>query len=452
MSNNHSNIVTEITPSFFQRGVAESTIESPPPSVVQSWFTYVSNIDDVVIGYWISPPVVFAVLHRNEHGHVEYVICEPGKQFLTDNINQSMLSSHPLVKSYYTRKKESYTGLLHPLKEDQFIDKVIISDGEVQCRHTHSSTDQFVNVSNIGCGLSIDDLVDVFDSRSRSDLLTTEGDVNTGSSTLPDGEKVIYSSHDNPRVSLTFTNRDETTPVDLLKNGVYTSTTLGYIWTVIASGKSILIGGVDAGSRSQLIEGISYFISKGSSVSSYHQHGDYQLPCDEWNEYTQIDVPNGKYVVDLAEDMVSESPDYFVLGDCNVGSVNEFIVGMDIDSVITGLSGETVSQLLSHYEHVLDQNGEFSIQEKVDVVLCHKYVTPEQIDCIGVGEVDASGSIQVLEESVLPVIDIDVNDSCFVRNNSEITARRDVLEQLVDEDVTDPRKVYQALNEFTYSE
>jgi type IV secretory pathway ATPase VirB11/archaellum biosynthesis ATPase len=450
MNDNSSDTVAEITTSFFQRGVAESTVEAPPPSVVQSWFTYVSTIDDIIIGYWISPPVVFAVLHRNESGDIEYVICEPEKQFLTDSINQAAL--HPLVKSYYTRKNESYMGLLHPLKKDRFIDKVILSDGEVQCLHTHSSTDQFVSVSNVGCGFSVDEFVDVFDSHSRSELLGTEGDANTGSATLPDGENIIYSSHDDPSLSLTFTNRGGTTPVELLKNGVYTSTTLAYIWSVIASGKSILIGGVDVGSRLQLIEGVSYFISKSSVVSSYHQHGDYQLPCDEWNEYTQVDVPNGKYVLDLAEDMVSESPDYFVLGDCDVGSVNEFIVGMDVDSVITGVAGGTVSQSLSNYKHVLEQNGDFFIQEKADVVLCHEYVTPEQIDCIGVGEVDAGGSINVLEEAVLPVIDVDVTESCFVSNRSEITARRDVLERLVDEGVTDPREVYESLNEFTYSE
>ena len=446
MSNNPSNTVTEITPSFFECDLSESPVESPPPSVVQSWFPYVSSIDDVVIAYWISPPVVFAVLHRNDSGGVEYVICEPEKQFLIDGINTDPL--HPLVKSYYTRKEESYVGLLYPLKEDRFIDKVIISDGEVECFHTHRSIGGFVTISNIGCGLSVEDFIDMFDSRSRSNLVTSKGDVDTGSATLPGGENVIYSSHDGVRVSLTFTNREETTPVDLLENGVYTSTTLAYIWSVVASGKNIVIGGVDVDTRSRLIEAITYFIGEDSVVSSYHQHGDYQLPCDEWREHTQIDIPHGKHVVDLAEDMMSESPDYFVLGDCDVGSVNEFVVGMDIDSVITGVAGETVSQVVNNYKHILGQNGDFSIQEKVDVVLCHEYVTPEQIDCIGVGEVDSSGCSRVLEEAVLPVIDVDVADSRFV-NRDEITARRNALERLVEDGVTDPQMVYVSLNEFT---
>lgn len=423
-------VFNEVSGEFFAYGVEEGDC-SVPSKTVKSWFEKADDIGSVMIAYWIEPPYSFCVLKENTYGNIEYVLFEPGKLFLTDKRDEE--DEHDCIASYYEQKEDAAYGLLYGVKSDSFVGEVTISDEGITCTHRHPVIDQEVQIVNVGGQIATRNIIENLRVEYGETGGHVLGDEFTGSLTGDSGESVFYSLRDSNHVTVKFNERDEVSPVDLVDQGVYSVSVLAYLWEVLNDERVVVVTGVNKHSRELLVNALAQLISGDERVLSYHDYGDFVLPHREWYEYTQMDIPSGSNGESFANNIMTQDPGMVVVGDVEQGCVSEYVFRSVSSGLLTSIEGD---ELVSGLNSCMDVEHEEGIvmNSSVDVIVSHEYISPDELVCSGVGEVNEDGELRIIDESLVTDVGV-VGEESGVVDEKMLCVREDFVEMIVDSDV-----------------
>ncbi len=198
-----------------------------------------------------------------------------------------------------------------------------------------------------------------------------EKQISTGepliNSTLPDGSRLNASlGREVTFRGSTFTIRKfrehAFTPVDLIKNGTYTSDILAYLWLAVENGKSIVFAGATAAGKTSALNAMSLFIPSMSKIISIEDTHELVLHHLNWigsvtrESFSKMTSAREIDMYELLRQALRQRPEYIIVGEIrgkeamtlfqamNTGHTTYSTMHADsVNTVISRLEGDPIN-------------------------------------------------------------------------------------------------------------
>lgn len=152
------------------------------------------------------------------------------------------------------------------------------------------------------------------------------------------------------------------TPVDLIKNGTYSSEILAYLWLVVENGKSMIFSGATAAGKTSSLNSVSLFIPPVAKIVSIEDTHELMLHHMNWigsvtrESFTKIDSVCDIDMYELLRQALRQRPEYIIVGEIrgkeamtlfqamNTGHTTYSTMHADsVDTVISRLEGDPIN-------------------------------------------------------------------------------------------------------------
>ena len=198
-----------------------------------------------------------------------------------------------------------------------------------------------------------------------------EKQISTGepliNSTLPDGSRLNASlGREVTFRGSTFTIRKfrehAFTPVDLIKNGTYTSDILAYLWLAVENGKSIVFAGATAAGKTSALNAMSLFIPSMAKIISIEDTHELVLHHLNWigsvtrESFSKMTSAREIDMYELLRQALRQRPEYIIVGEIrgkeamtlfqamNTGHTTYSTMHADsVNTVISRLEGDPIN-------------------------------------------------------------------------------------------------------------
>ena len=198
-----------------------------------------------------------------------------------------------------------------------------------------------------------------------------EKQISTGepliNSTLPEGSRLNASlGREVTFRGSTFTIRKfrehAFTPVDLIKNGTYTSDILAYLWLAVENGKSIVFAGATAAGKTSALNAMSLFIPSMAKIISIEDTHELVLHHLNWigsvtrESFSKMTSAREIDMYELLRQALRQRPEYIIVGEIrgkeamtlfqamNTGHTTYSTMHADsVNTVISRLEGDPIN-------------------------------------------------------------------------------------------------------------
>ncbi|MDO8724761.1 MAG: type II/IV secretion system ATPase subunit [Candidatus Methanoperedens sp.] len=277
------------------------------------------------------------------------------------SIEIEMASIHKIM--YYI--KRDYIGFerIDPIMKDPNIEDISCDGSNIPIFVYHRK------YQNIKSNVSFES--DKLDSFVMKLAQNCEKQISIGdpliNSTLPDGSRLNASLGKEVTFrGSTFTIRKfrehAFTPIDLIKNGTYTSEILAYLWLAVENSKSIIFAGATASGKTSTLNAISLFIPSMAKIISIEDTHELVLHHSNWigsvtrESFSKNTSAREIDMFELLRQALRQRPEYIIVGEIrgkeamtlfqamNTGHTTYSTMHADsINTVISRLEGDPIN-------------------------------------------------------------------------------------------------------------
>ena len=351
--------------------------------------------------YWVNQPFAFiSILYNNQKKEHLYHTVEPElsifERMVLETLYENILDSLTLYDTSDKKKNEilenkilelidgysieidmaSIHKILYYIKRDYIgyerIDPIMkdLNIEDISC--DGSNIPIFVyhrKYQNIKSNLSFES--NKLDSFVMKLAQNCEKQISIGdpliNSTLPDGSRLNASLGKEVTFrGSTFTIRKfrehAFTPIDLIKNGTYTSEILAYMWLAVENSKSIIFAGATASGKTSALNAISLFIPSMAKIISIEDTHELVLHHLNWigsvtrESFSKNTSAREIDMYELLRQALRQRPEYIIVGEIrgkeamtlfqamNTGHTTYSTMHADsINTVISRLEGDPIN-------------------------------------------------------------------------------------------------------------
>ena len=300
--------------------------------------------------------------------------------------------------------------------------------------------------------------------------------------TLPDGSRVqLTFGSDVATRGSNFTIRKFATipftPVDLIQRGTFSTEQMAYFWLAIENNRSLIFSGGTGSGKTTSMNAVSMFVPEDAKVVSIEDTREITLPHDNWiqslSRESLTDEGRGEVsMYELLQAALRQRPEYLLVGEIRTEQNVAFTFFQAIGTghtAYTTIHAESVEGVLNRLENQ-PLNVPTQMVLELDIVSIQKqtFMDGDRVRRNdGVTEILPSGDA----EDSIRAIDIfarDADEDVIQRvNNSqvlqdiaddrgwsgrelaeELRKRREFLQYLVDNDISDYQDVTSAIHTF----
>lgn len=465
--------------------------------------------------YWVNKPYAYVVitLNTDENQHYYHII-EPELtdveydllSAMEDDIRDSLIytqitgnTDNPLKEQmvallreygtpidmqsfyklyYYLDKTYRGYGRIDPVMHDPQVEDISCDGYGVPVFAYHDDYD------DIETNISYEkDELDSFITRAaqRSGRHISIGEP-TVEATLPDGSRaeLALGEEVTPRGSA-YTIRkyseEPFTPVDLIKYGTFNVEQMAYLWLAIENNKSLIFAGGTASGKTTSMNAISMFVPPRAKVLSIEDTRELTLYHDNWlSNITRDRVEDGADVTmyDLLRSALRHRPEYIIVGEVrgdeamtlfqamNTGHTTYSTMHADsVQTVINRLENEPINvprAMIQSLDILCVQRLVRSQGERVrrnDVLAEIKDVDQRtgDLDYTSVFNWDADSDTFKGSAKKSDLLESIQDDLGYSRTEllRELQQRKDILEHLLENDVSNYKTFTSIVNEYYFS-
>ncbi|MFB6197595.1 MAG: type II/IV secretion system ATPase subunit, partial [Halobacteriaceae archaeon] len=295
--------------------------------------------------------------------------------------------------------------------------------------------------------------------------------------TLPDGSRgeLALGEEVTPRGSA-FTIRQYSeepfTPVDLIDYNTFDTSQMAYLWLAIESNKSLIFAGGTASGKTTSMNAISMFIPPRSKVLTIEDTRELTLYHDNWlSSVTRESVGEGTNVTmyDLLRSALRHRPEYIVVGEVRGEEAMTLFQAMNTGhTTYSTMHADSVQTVINRLENE-PINVPRAMIQSLDILCVQTltYVDESRVrrneliaEIEGIdqrtGDLDYSNAFtwragtDTFERGDSHVLDEIQDDRGWSRSElrRELRNREQILDYLVDQDVTDYRQFTAVVNEY----
>src|SRR6056297_1357523 len=373
---------------------------------------------------------------------------------------------------YYLYRSFQGYGRIDPLMHDPAIEDISCDGSDLPIFVYH---DEYTDIeTNIAYGEEeLNNFVIQLAQRSGRHVSVSDPVVST---TLPDGSRIELALGEEvtPRGSA-FTIRkyaDEPfTPIDLLNFGTFSLEMLAYLWLAIESNKSLIFAGGTAAGKTTSMNALAMFIPPRSKVLTIEDTRELSLYHDNWlSSVTRERLDDSDITMyDLLRSALRHRPEYIIVGEVRGEEAITLFQAMNTGhTTYSTMHADSVQTVINRLEND-PINVPRAMIQSLDVLSIQAltYVGKErvrrtrtiaEIDGIDqrTGDLDystafewnpASDSFDQRDSKVLDEIQ---DERGWSRSEllRELQNRKQVLQYLVERDVTDYRRFTALVNEY----
>lgn len=254
--------------------------------------------------------------------------------------------------------------------------------------------------------------------------------------TLPDGSRLNASLGKEVTFrGSTFTIRkfreQAFTPVDLMKNGTYSSEILAFLWLAVETGKSIIFSGATAAGKTSSLNAISLFIPPLAKIVSIEDTHELMLHHTNWiGSVTRESLTKGTSVHDidmyeLLRQALRQRPEYIIVGEIRGKEAMTLFQAINTGhTTFSTMHADSVSTVISRLEGAPINVPRVMIQA-LDILCIQKQIVlgdkrirrlHQLIEFIGIDE--KTGDLQYNE-----LYEWDPKDDTFKKNRKSFTTQ-----------------------------
>ncbi len=147
------------------------------------------------------------------------------------------------------------------------------------------------------------------------------------------------------------------TPVDLIKNGTYSSEILAYLWLAVENGKSIIFAGATAAGKTSTLNAVSLFIPPMAKIVSIEDTHELTLHHDNWiGSITRESLSHKTSAQDidmyeLLRHALRQRPEYIIVGEIRGREALTLFQAMNTGhATYSTMHAESVNTVISRLE------------------------------------------------------------------------------------------------------
>jgi flagellar protein FlaI len=272
------------------------------------------------------------------------------------SIEIDMLSIHKIL--YYI--KRDYIGYerIDPIMKDPDIEDISCDGSNIPIFVYHRK------YQNIKSNLSFES--DKLDSFVMKLAQGCEKQISIGdpliNSTLPDGSRLNASLGKEVTFrGSTFTIRKfrehAFTPIDLIKNGTYTSDILAYMWLAVENSKSIIFAGATASGKTSALNAISLFIPSMAKIISIEDTHELVLHHLNWigsvtrESFSKNTSAREIDMFELLRQALRQRPEYILVGEIRGKEAMTLFQAMNTGhTTYSTMHADSISTVISRLE------------------------------------------------------------------------------------------------------
>lgn len=465
--------------------------------------------------YWVNKPYAFVVitLNPNENQHYYYVI-EPELTEIEQDLLEAMESDirdsliytkstgeydDPLKEQmvallreygtpidmnsfyklfYYLDKTYRGYGRIDPVMHDPHVEDISCDGYNIPVFAYHDQHDDIE--TNI---IYEQDELDSFITRAaqRSGRHISVGEP-TVEATLPDGSRaeLALGKEVTPHGSA-YTIRkysdDPFTPIDLIKYGTFNVEQMAYLWLAIENNKSLIFAGGTASGKTTSMNAISMFVPPRAKILSIEDTRELTLYHDNWlSNITRDRVEDGADVsmYDLLRSALRHRPEYIIVGEVRGEEAMTLFQAMNTGhTTYSTMHADSVQTVINRLENE-PINVPRAMIQSLDILCVQRLVRTEgervrrndilaeiknvdqrtgDLDYTSVfnwnAETDTfTGSTKQSDLLASIQDDLGLSRTDLLR---ELQQRKDILNKLVEDDVTDYKTFTSVINEYYFA-
>ncbi|MCX9085453.1 MAG: type II/IV secretion system ATPase subunit [Candidatus Methanoperedens sp.] len=351
--------------------------------------------------YWVNEPYAFvSILFNEEHNELRYQLIEPEltvfEKMILETVHENILdtlkvyevagqSREDIIEKKTIELIDSYSieidpGSLHKilyyikrdyigyerldaLMKDEDIEDISCDGSDIPLFVYHR---KYHNIkTNISFeGQKLDSFVIKLTQRCGKQISLGEPLIN---STLPDGSRLNASLGK----EVTFRGSSFTirkfrehafTPMDLIKNGTYSTDILAYLWLAVENSKSMIFAGATAAGKTSSLNSVSLFIPPVAKIVSIEDTHELMLHHTNWigsvtrESFTKTTSVTDIDMYELLRQALRQRPEYIIVGEIrgkeamtlfqaiNTGHTTFSTMHADsIETVISRLEGDPIN-------------------------------------------------------------------------------------------------------------
>lgn len=477
---------------------------------IKQWFSDpdISEGYEIVNRYWIDQPYCVAnIAYRGRTDDHEYVVSKPELKsdasrlfnIATENVDLDSIfdciedressiiqlgvslgettdeyefdpDTEILQKVWYhLREEESEYGELNPLIRDSDVERISCNCYDNSVHIDHSDYDN--TVTNIEMKYSeVDKFIKEIAEANNEEFSETSPVLDTSLSNVGSMYATLgcETTDCDSTFSIDKSPTTPTTPIDLLDSGTFSSRQLAYLWLAVEHNRDIMfVGSVSSGKTSSL-NAVSMFIPPKSKIISVEERREISLSQENWIPTSTSQTEDDVSVENLMSFATKLRPEYIILSELRGSESNHSFQAMSTGhTVLTTMCAESaesaVTRLTSDPLNIPEQ-----LFQDLDIICVQERSKTDKSSIRNkeireIGGLNESGTL-----TGYPVFERDKDNSSFVeyldqsgvlketsrsrnKENSslnEINRRQEVLEYMRDENIEDPTRIAQIIQEY----
>ena len=465
--------------------------------------------EDSIEAFWIKPGISGIEIRRGENSAPQYLLCEPKLSQFEEELLSVLIKT---VREVLAKKKDAaYTaeelqktadeilagmkiplenstvqklryylettifgwGKLELLRHDKDIEDIscVGADYPVYLYHRRYR-DMETNI-RFGSAEELNHAVTLFAQKAGKQLSLAQPIVD---GTLPDGSRIqmTYGSAVSSRGSSFTIRKFRDTPysvIDLLKNRTFTVLEMVYLWFAVEYNHSILIIGGTASGKTTTLNALSQFIPPLAKIVTIEDTRELMLCHGNWHPTVVPPSGDGKAITlfDLVSAAMRQRPEYLIVGEVRGEETSAMFQAINtghtsLSTFHAGNFRNAVNRLQSS-----PLNIPRAMIESLDIVLSQKRILKDGAQirrCSEIVEITGSTGEQELQTNTVFSYR-ETDDSAVVCRDAKIYAdilsqtgmgadalaaeierRISLLTRMVQEDITDFRRVSEMIDAY----